>query len=130
MNTLEQRRAEFALKTKYLREGRCDCNTCGKEVDLVMPVEIRLRIPGPYESGYSEVPMARTLVAARHLRAIEGYNAKGAFPTGFCEGSLATPKPPPARVQHNHITRDIKKPGKCPACDEYLARRSERRAKR
>lgn len=26
--------------------------------------------------------------------------------------------------QHNHATRDIKRPGRCPACDEYRARRS------
>lgn len=130
MNTLEQRRAEFALHLKYLREGRCECNTCGKEVDLVLVVAPRLRIPGPYESGYSEVPVNRAPVAARHLVAIEGYNAKGAFPVGFCAGSLALPKPPPERAQHNHVTRDIKKPGKCPACDEYHARRSERRGKR
>lgn len=32
----------------------------------------------------------------------------------------------PARITysaggHNHITRDIKRPGECPACDVYLA---------
>jgi hypothetical protein len=27
--------------------------------------------------------------------------------------------PPHERPQHNHITRDIKAEGKCPACDAY-----------
>lgn len=26
---------------------------------------------------------------------------------------------PPPRPEHNHITRDIKAKGKCPACDLY-----------
>lgn len=26
----------------------------------------------------------------------------------------------PKRERHNHMTRDIKAPGKCPACDAYL----------
>lgn len=25
--------------------------------------------------------------------------------------------------RHNHMTRDIKSPGKCPACDAYWAKR-------
>lgn len=29
---------------------------------------------------------------------------------------------PPEPVRHNHVTRDIKRPGKCPACDEYHAK--------
>jgi len=113
------------LRIKYLREGRCECNTCGKEVDLVSPVELRLTTPGERQSGYKERAVSG-VVAARHLNAIEGYNAQGAFPKGFCVGSLAAPKPAPVRAKHNHITRDIKKPGKCPACDEYHARRAKR----
>ena len=28
----------------------------------------------------------------------------------------------PNRPQHNHVTRDIKQLGECPACDVYLTR--------
>ncbi|WNM72856.1 hypothetical protein SEA_REDFOX_69 [Arthrobacter phage RedFox] len=31
-------------------------------------------------------------------------------------------------VHHNHVTRDIKPRGKCPACDGYWAQVDERRA--
>jgi hypothetical protein len=34
---------------------------------------------------------------------------------------------PAEQVQHNHMTRDIKPHGQCPACDEYHALEAGRR---
>lgn len=65
------------------------------------------------------------VVVSRHLRRIEEYTPLGASPRGFCEGSLE----PPAertRTEHNHVTRNIMKPGKCPGCDAYHARHAKR----
>lgn len=41
-------------------------------------------------------------------------------------GGAAAP-PAPRSLRHNHPTREIKQPGECPACDEYLER--ERRTR-
>jgi hypothetical protein len=86
---------------RYMAEGKGKCAKCAREVDVVVPCTDR---PGQ-------------AVVSRHLLRIEEYGPKGVRPEGFCQGSLSVPELPPERPRHNHPTRDIKKPGQCPACD-------------
>ena len=111
-------------KIKYLREGRGQCVECKKERDLVVPVVPRfvqnpLQIVGMGARGEQHLDP----VVSRHLHQIEEYGPKGALPGGFCPGSLKAPVVV-ERLQHNHPTREIRKPGRCPACDLYHAKRA------
>lgn len=72
--------------------------------------------------GVEHPPLPRTLGERREFE--REWDAR--FARGSDAPRPAKPEgddPRAGRLMHNHPTRDIKKKGKCPACDEYHERR-------
>lgn len=58
---------------------------------------------------------------SKGLSTLAGETTKASGPTQRNDALTAKAAP----LRHNHVTRDIKAPGQCPACDRYYHGKSE-----
>ena len=73
---------------------------------------------GMVEGSFEDMSMEQLQEQAERDVYVEVARERGQDPLGML---------PAEQVQHNHMTRDIKPHGQCPACDEYHALEAGRR---